>query len=373
MTSKIYIRGDIGGPSVDLEVYDADTMQRLLDVVFMDITIGMGTNTEATLTYRGGGKSPDVVDIVPDPVNTCFKPKGGAEFDIKLYEDRLYGASETRVTAELRRRGAVATNCSRIVSDQEQAKAIYDALQMGREDVLRKLLEPVIQDLAKKQPPATGGVVTSRTNNAFANNSNYGGFPPKLDYDALDPFKRGEVKTHRPPCPECGGKGEVELFNGTVPCSTCVPKIDPMAKLGTKLINYWKDGQLYYGDDLFGKVINCRCTLTAAEEPVTKKTIEDAAATIAHIQAGAAEQNILDLLKRNSEKVRDAIIGRNPCAEIDLGYVYEDEMGYTPGATGEFIADKVFPKHKKSECPDCNGTGSVELFTSNEPCSTCCD
>jgi hypothetical protein len=436
MTSRIYVQGDIASP-LSLKIYDADTHVELTDVLFMDVTVSVTSATEATLHHRNKGST--VVDVVKDPSRKlAATPTVRCEFDLRIEEEKAYNGfgNDTMVEAILKRPGEQAYHVRRAVADVELANAADPAfvLEMHRRSAIQDVLTPLIDELAKKKPPTTttsrmsnGGVVSkpSRPTTSL--------FPPSKDYDVLEHInKQSEARTHRQPCQECKGTGEVELFNGTVPCSTCAPDLGnntsvayaKETKFGaTPLDMGWTGGLLHYGDEEIGKVINCRCTLEypaengkkvndalrAIIEPTKKaaKSIGDLGMTIRNIQAGAAEQSLLEVIKRNSEKVHKAITGRTP---VDTGfrnaddkfggfpvfiddirpkgesigdYVKEGDLkaaaarfmqnpcGEIP--LGEFVRREDWPKHKKSECPDCKGTGKVTLFTSEEKCSTCCD
>jgi len=338
MTSRIYVRGDIAQPT-RCKVFDADTHMELTDIVFMDITIAAMGSTEASLTQRGTNGT-TTVDVVPDPYPSGKGRPGDFHLTLNVEPDHILGG--TSYHARVTPHGEVTRNVKKVLSDLELNNAI-DPKRRSEDvatSVLQDVMDSVIEDLVKQHPIPSGGVAGAvRMNNAsqaptgtVTHRPTTGLFPPAKDYEYLSPYSPSPEATFPvKKCPECNGKGEVELFNGTVPCSTCgpgdtttvrfgdvtmvvaKPDRDQMDKVAKKIADYW-DGAAHAHPY---EPINCRC---------------------------------------------------------DLSYVEEKNFGVT---SAEFISDKVFPREcvekEKSECPDCGGTGSVELFTSVEDCSTCCD
>lgn len=450
MTSRIYVQGDIASP-LSLKIYDADTHVELTDVLFMDVTVSVTSATEATLHHRNKGST--VVDVSPAPsLRPAKAPATRCAFDLEVWDERSHTGSGKIVQATLKRPGEQDYHVRRAVGDAELANAADPAfvMEMHRLSAIQDVLSPVIDAMAKKQPPATatsrmsnGGVVS----NAFPHipgSPTTSLFPPPKDYDVLEHInKQSEARTHRQPCQECKGTGEVELFNGTVPCSTCAPDLGNNTSMA-----YYKEDQfgttaqdlldgidhmqkLTFEDKVVGKVINCRCKLSpinaqqfggfpafiddtpgelvwpaengkevneamarhlaAWEKEEDSYSFDDIRPKGDPIGDGSAEQSILEVIKRNSEKIHDTIVGRtpvdtgfsNPCKEIDLGDGHTIRVRDMKDAAARFMeASSGATESMKQlgvtlkdlpECPDCKGTGKVTLFTSEEDCSTCCD
>ncbi len=291
---RIYIQGDIGGTP---QFYNADTHQKICGILFADITTG-GPQTEATLHYSHGGS--EVADVVRYP---------GLKFNLSVQNARTSTAGETVVEANLGIYGKPVHRVRRVLSDLELSHvADPEALmQSYREDALYTVLEPLVKDLAAP----TGGPVTIPTSGGS-----------RLSADKCNPSQAPSGR-----CPECKGTGEVELFNGTVPCSTCAP-------------------------DLGGTTVQSKV------ESYNFKDIRPKGGSIG------------DYLKANQKTIRKILDPE--LTEITLGFMQQGQ---------EFTADKRFPKlnmgsqrnQNIKECPDCKGTGSVSLFTNVEPCPTCCD
>lgn len=216
MTKSIYIRGD-------MEIYDAATHKQLKDIIAAAISFGPAVHTAATLTYGCGTK--ETVALLPSPVRS---------FDLTIEESPDSVGQATIIRATLSQDGANDLLASNSLSHQEELGVCYDIKADYRLSILRRVVEPLLQELAKTPPVTGGGYASHGSTIPFPPSSTcktmpqkrrgqlkpvkvYNGMPPPPTVDKLDVHNDAPGRV----CQECGGSGTIDLFNGTVPCSTC--------------------------------------------------------------------------------------------------------------------------------------------------------
>jgi hypothetical protein len=402
---EIHYTGNIWDPD-SMKVYDSSTGCQIQDVLTIEITVTVNKTTEADLIFLDG--SSESVEIGSSPHKRSLTNK--RVFTVELKKERSptsMSGDQYRAMLneyELDHEGKIdfihpAHGIQKIVTDLEMAN-VADPKQMVRyvvEEMLRRVLDPVVERSIKslEKPVSPMAMLNSVKNVGGTVDSLY----PLV---SRNPCKEISVSPSlQPRCGECGGSGQVELFNTTVPCSRCTTggtrpiamevrsqtkterfrsaycndwlSVEAVAKSlavthstgrGAPPVAYY-NGEQFLGEERVAEALSMQATAAASN---ARRGAAHRAVNYA-IQAGAAQANMKHYTEEDLERMTKEL------AEVNISFVQ------APREEG-FIRDKVFPKLKMAKqtnqytthgepCPECDDTGEIQLFTSVEPCGKC--
>jgi len=260
MTTSIYIKGDIGGPLQQIEVYDAHTGRQLDDVAEMLFAVGSpngGTITKVKVRRLNQSGFEDLELFPAPPVQMAGVPLYG----VSLEQSKDTGRCATRIEGMLQKYKVLpngdieddgpAVHIHKEVDDTALAMARNpdDILLAERQHAVASLTHELAQDVeantfyvkglrsgrmtalnatnstipAGAPVYATGGPLPGVTPFPPSQWPAGGGFDKASRIDrvlARDKAEIDELLT----CDECKGTGEVHLLNDTVTCSRgCKP------------------------------------------------------------------------------------------------------------------------------------------------------
>lgn len=236
MTTRIYIKGDIGGPIQQIEVYDADTDRKLDDVAELLFAISANNPTPIVKLRRlnhGGFDDMELVKRKPAKAagTSLYHFAIGQEYDSSRCETKLLASMTEREVQDDGRTKSIGQpmQVSEVISDVELYSYRGQTPEAHIERKAAAALGVILYELAEKIAKAR--VTMSSANTYPANCGPYAprtpsGFFIRQAIDKArtgDPVDTGEARKDWT-CPECKGTGFYYGLHSKEPCSKgCKP------------------------------------------------------------------------------------------------------------------------------------------------------